>query len=174
MIRVGGSFVWPPRFYGEGQLKKVVFVAGGVGINPFMSMLSSIKEGARRGFKVEVLYSLRDPGTKRVVEEMLFVERIKEALQELESPPRSEESLKLFLTRGTEERGMLDVHGLGVNFEGRRMDESDLLNALGPVEERIGTVVYICGPPAMTDGLVRAAKKADGMDHRHVLCEKWW
>ena len=136
-----------------------MFIAGGVGINPFMSMLSSIKEGARPGIKVEVLYSLRDPGIKRVVEEMLFVERIKEALQELESPPCSGETLKLFLTRGTEERGMLDVHGLGVNFEGRRMDESDLLNALGPVEERIGTVVYICGPPAMTDGLVRAAKR---------------
>jgi hypothetical protein len=53
-VRVGGSFVWPPRVgigkIGDGEsvqiggnrlkwLRKVVFVAGGVGINPFISML---------------------------------------------------------------------------------------------------------------------------------------
>jgi hypothetical protein len=57
VVRVGGSFVWPPRVRGIGsekidngeglqvggntlkRLRKVVFVAGGVGINPFISML---------------------------------------------------------------------------------------------------------------------------------------
>ncbi|KAM3070422.1 hypothetical protein ACMFMG_010248 [Clarireedia jacksonii] len=56
-VRVGGSFVWPPRVRDIGDrkindevgvqseedalkgLRKVVFVAGGVGINPFISML---------------------------------------------------------------------------------------------------------------------------------------
>ena len=28
--------------------------------------------------------------------------------------------------------------------------------------------------PGMTDEFVKAAKGADGMDERHVLCEKWW
>jgi NAD(P)H-flavin reductase len=35
-------------------------------------------------------------------------------------------------------------------------------------------VVYVCGVPGMTEKLVRRAKKAEGMDERHVLYEKWW
>lgn len=31
-VRVGGSFVWPPPGIGMEAIKKVVFVAGGVGI----------------------------------------------------------------------------------------------------------------------------------------------
>jgi hypothetical protein len=31
-IRVGGSFVWPPTWVDRGQVKNVVFIAGGVGI----------------------------------------------------------------------------------------------------------------------------------------------
>lgn len=32
MVRVGGSFVWPPPHVDERDIKKVLFVAGGVGI----------------------------------------------------------------------------------------------------------------------------------------------
>ena len=32
MVRVGGSFVWPPSTMKVQDIKKVVFVAGGVGI----------------------------------------------------------------------------------------------------------------------------------------------
>jgi len=155
-------------------VKKVVFVAGGVGINPFMSMLSCISENESLGFEVEVLYSLRDPGATRTVEEMLFVERIVRILQKLNTGSRDRESLKLFLTKGTEKAGVVDRNEFEANFEGRRMSEQDLLSALGPVQERAGTIVYICGPPGMRDELVNAAKKAEGMDERHVLCEKWW
>lgn len=31
-VRVGGSFVWPPPGVGVEAIKKIVFVAGGVGI----------------------------------------------------------------------------------------------------------------------------------------------
>lgn len=31
-VRVGGSFVWPPSHLRTGDIEKVVFVAGGVGI----------------------------------------------------------------------------------------------------------------------------------------------
>ncbi|CRG92317.1 hypothetical protein PISL3812_09374 [Talaromyces islandicus] len=43
-VRVGGSFVWPPATIPEAQIQKVVFVAGGVGINPLISILSHITE----------------------------------------------------------------------------------------------------------------------------------
>ncbi len=50
----------------------------------------------------------------------------------------------------------------------------DILDALGPVEARKGTVCYICGIPVMTDDFVEKAKKADGMEEANVLSEKWW
>lgn len=56
----------------------------------------------------------------------------------------------------------------------RRFAEEDLLNAVGPVEQRAGTVAYICGPPAMTDWAVTRLKGAEGMLEQRVLCEKWW
>ena len=37
-VRVGGSFVWPPPGVNVRALRKVVFVAGGVGVNPLVSM----------------------------------------------------------------------------------------------------------------------------------------
>ncbi|KAL2266461.1 hypothetical protein VTJ83DRAFT_5813 [Remersonia thermophila] len=43
-VRIGGSFVFPPPRSGPAPLRRVVFVAGGMGVNPMMSMLSHIAE----------------------------------------------------------------------------------------------------------------------------------
>ena len=72
-VRVGGSFVWPPPSVPgpAGRLRKIVFVAGGVGVNPLVSMLGTLA-GDRRGggcaaapWEVHFLYSLKDPGPRR-------------------------------------------------------------------------------------------------------------
>lgn len=41
-VRVGGSFVWPPPGINVRALRKAVFVAGGVGVNPLISMCESL------------------------------------------------------------------------------------------------------------------------------------
>jgi hypothetical protein len=56
----------------------------------------------------------------------------------------------------------------------RRIAGTDFLDALGPVEERGGTVCYICGVPGMTDEFVEKARKAEGMVEGNILFEKWW
>ena len=56
----------------------------------------------------------------------------------------------------------------------RRMTEADLLDALGPIDERHGVVAYVCGPPAMTDWAVDTLKVAEGMEAARIFCEKWW
>lgn len=56
----------------------------------------------------------------------------------------------------------------------RRIAHEDLMEALGPVEGRKGMVVYICGPPGMTDEFVEVMGGAEGMDGGRVFCEKWW
>jgi NAD(P)H-flavin reductase len=58
--------------------------------------------------------------------------------------------------------------------ERRRFEEMDLLDAIGPVENRGGVVAYVCGPPPMTDWAVSVLKGAEGMQSDRVLCEKWW
>ncbi|KAK4694762.1 hypothetical protein P7C71_g2871, partial [Lecanoromycetidae sp. Uapishka_2] len=104
-IRAGGSFVWPPPGIDPASVDKVVFIAGGVGINAMEWNKNYIPD-----FDVEF----------------------------------------------------------------RRFKERDLELALGPVDERKGTVAYVCGPPAMTDWAVGVLRGAEGMAEKRVLCEKWW
>lgn len=48
------------------------------------------------------------------------------------------------------------------------------MEALGEPGERTGVVAYVCGPAGMTDEVVGALRRADGMEEKRVLCEKWW
>jgi hypothetical protein len=178
-IRVGGSFVWPPSGVDSRALKRVVFVAGGVGVNPLVSMLSHIAEEVEgpAGFEVRFLYSVRDPGSgRRRAGEILFLERIRRAFD----GGRVRGGLKLFLTGAPDERGSIplcdEAAGSGVPFEGRRISARDLEDAVGSPADRTSAVVYVCGVPTMTDEFVRELTREDGLGmaaHR-VLCEKWW
>jgi len=85
-IRVGGTFVFPPFPPNDKSkpLKKVIFIAGGVGINPLMSMLSSLAELSTQDIKndiqVHFLYSSKDPDPNGPLHEkstkILFLDRI--------------------------------------------------------------------------------------------------
>lgn len=65
------------------------------------------------------------------------------------------------------------IHGKFAVFE-RRFTTEEIVESLGPEAERDGTVAYVCGPPSMTDDVVEALRKAEGMADERVLCEKWW
>jgi ferredoxin-NADP reductase len=184
-------------------LRKAVFVAGGMGINPLMSMLSFIGEQRDRwaGLEVRVLYSVRDPrhvlrndsrvgggggdddGERRVeASEILFLERIVGLFES----GSVKGGLRLFLTGGTapssvqdgNTRGEKDVvrcnNGAKVPFLRRRMSVSDVEQAVG--EDKEAAVVYICGVPLMTDQFVEAlvSPAGLGMQQKRVLFEKWW
>ncbi|KAK0626419.1 hypothetical protein B0T14DRAFT_424289 [Immersiella caudata] len=170
-VRVGGSFVYPPPGIPQRGLKRVVFVAGGVGVNPLVSMLSSIAEGPEAAeLEVWFLYSMRDPGAPRDVKGMLFVERIAELFR----TGKLKGGLKLFLTGGGEGGGVVRWEGGDVPFEKRRMGLGDVDEALGGEKEK--AAVYVCGLPAMTDEFVERLVADDGlgMEKGSVLSEKWW
>ncbi len=59
-------------------------------------------------------------------------------------------------------------------WQQRRINHDDLIEAIGSREDRVGVVCYVCGPPAMTDDFVSVLRHAEGMDEHRVLCEKWW
>lgn len=114
-VRVGGSFVWPPPGINVRALRRVVFVAGGVGVNPLVSMLSSLASSSSSSssvpgggdFEVHFLYSLRDPAAggrgRREAGKMLFLDRIARVFRE----GRVKGRLEVFLTGN----GAEDVHG---------------------------------------------------------------
>lgn len=184
-VRVGGSFVWPPPGVNVRALRKVVFVAGGVGVNPLMSMVSSLAEkgDGSTPFEVHFLYSLKDDfpsqGPRRA-SRLQFVER----LASIFTSGKVKGRLQLFLT-GTgsegkgEEEGVLFCGSEGghVPFRTRRVTVDDIAAAVGDASERRFAAVYICGVPTMTDDFVQKLTDPQhglGMEPHRVLCEKWW
>jgi len=180
-VRVGGSFFWPPKLArsAERRVKRAVFVAGGVGINPLMSMVSTLeqvkKDSGELGFNIRFLYTTRDPGVSRIPAEILFLERLQSVFRRL----GTEGELRLFLTPGKIDSKKDSVDGVrigekSVSVQKRRITEKDLIDVLGPVDERPETVCYICGVPDMTDDFVEKVNKVEGMDEENILFEKWW
>jgi ferredoxin-NADP reductase len=187
-IRVGGRFVYPPPDLSEKEvqgIRRIVFVAGGVGINPIMSMLEHLHLISRLNPAwirlIRLLYGTRT----RSGEAVLFYERIGQILQEhmngrpTEAATDGDYRATMYLT-GTTYWSPHDVieyerlEATHIDNKYRRISPADLLEALGPVAERNSALAYVCGLPSMTDEFVEVLSGADGMDPKRVHCEKWW
>lgn len=162
-------------------LRKLVFVAGGVGINPLISIASHLAEspGPHR-YTVDFLYSLRDPGDgARVPAQMLFLERLA-GLFGGGGGGGLRGELKLFLTPGAHGAGVEGraddgrIDGLNLAFKRRRITIQDVDESIGA--EKRSTVVYVCGVPKMTDKFVEQLTSPKGLalEPFKVLYEKWW
>ncbi|OTB05281.1 hypothetical protein M426DRAFT_142386 [Hypoxylon sp. CI-4A] len=199
-VRVGGSFVWPPPGVNARALRRVVFVAGGVGVNPLVSVVASLAEksgamsasaSASSSFEVRFLYSLKDEREDEdgKADRLLFVERIARIF----TAGKLRGGLQLFLTGGgggdgdgdgKGSEGVLSyggdkegVDGGDVPFLRRRMTVDDVAAAVGDASERRFAAVYVCGVPTMTDEFVQKLTDPQhglGMESHRVLCEKWW
>ena len=170
----------------------MVFIAGGVGVNPIMSMISAmdaVGEGKLGGIpgRVRVLYTSRrlkkknengdGDGEQEEEEAILFEERMVALARKWGGSKSIDYKYTLFETqkgKGSTVEAALDESGAHAIIKRRRIDHSDLREALGPDQDRANTVVYVCGVPQMTDEFVDFLKKQPGMDEKRVLCEKWW
>jgi ferredoxin-NADP reductase len=182
-IRVGGAFVYPPPFYTleeASRIDRVVFVAGGVGINPIISMLSAMAlraPGWVGGMvrNVRVLYSTR----RKDDENVLFEDRLSSMANKYQAGHAGDKltevnfEFTLFETSGRRGKNK-QANAEATKREYRRITHNDLKAALGPENDRANTVVYVCGPPEWTDDTLRFLQKSPGMDEKRVLCEKWW
>ncbi|TLS30242.1 hypothetical protein PpBr36_02401 [Pyricularia pennisetigena] len=201
-VRIGGSFVYPPSGIASTSqaLRRVVFVAGGMGVNPLVSMAAHMAEQDRGdgGPEVRFLYSLRAPGGKgrrEGADGMLFLNR----LADLFARDYLQGRLQLFLTPATtddrddggegqsrrtytdmdgdevEADGVVSCNEVDVPFHQRRITMSDVVEAVGPEPKQ--AVVYVCGVPTMTDEMVKYLTDKDagiGLDTDRVKFEKWW
>ena len=105
---------------------------------------------------------------------ILFLDRIQEFLFS-DGLGNSQNSFNLYLTgskSNSSSSAMLDHPGAQL-FE-RRFSPEDFLSLLPSTHSRSGTVVYVCGPPEMTDEVIAFLKGLEGMVGDQVLCEKWW
>jgi ferredoxin-NADP reductase len=188
-VRVGGSFVFPPPSVPASSISRVIFIAGGVGINPLISMLSHIAELKGRlsenTFDTEVhfFYSSRLPGgcstadtTDDVIERtqhVLFLDRLATAWVE----GHVKGKLRLFFT-GNPPRpsGTVALQGMDFETHFRRMGLEDLRTAVGDKDQGLDSIAYVCGVPEMTDEFVRLLTSDKGlcMDKQRVFSEKWW
>lgn len=186
-VRIGGSFVFPPLDVDLEDVDLLVFVAGGVGINPMLSMLSFLTEeyvGSRGpGLEVCILYSSKMAVTTKV-EDILFVDRISTLFRDGKLKGR----IELYITGGiaSTSEGLLLINGVQVEVRARRLSTSDLKAAVRQAEYisnptksgRKFPLVYVCGPLAMTDelvsGLTKSSQSGLSLDCRLVKLEKWW
>ena len=204
-VRVGGSFTWPPPQLSHSDLKslkRAVFIAGGIGINPLISMLSFISEKEKWPPIIRVFYSVRmDPkhgDHDQDLSSIVFLDRLKSLVRDARTWEGVDFKFRLVLTgrSGTHNSNSQtnnhtttttpqDPESLVHLSLGPRLQWSEIREAIGssPSTDEAkdhddntinNSVVYICGPPAMTDEIVRRLKEEEGMEERRVLCEKWW
>jgi len=137
-----GSFALPSE-----TARPLVFVAGGIGITVFRSMLRYIAE-ERLPYRVTLIYSNRDR------ESTAFLDELRELDRELPD-------LRLVLTM-TEDSGW--------DGETRRIDAEFLRDHLG---EALNDVTFmVAGPPGMTEGVQQALAEA-GVDEENVIAERF-
>jgi ferredoxin-NADP reductase len=179
-FRIGGNFAYPPLSMTKAEcesIDRVVFVAGGVGINPIMSMLSAmdaVGQGRLGGVPkdVRVLYtSRRSKDEQGEGERILFEERLRGLAEKWKQDQNVNWTYTLFETQKPSSQPEVAEQTMK---QYRRITEKDLLEAIGPEEQRSNTVVYVCGAPQMTDEFVAFLQNQPGMDEKRVLCEKWW
>ncbi|EEQ88176.2 uncharacterized protein BDCG_03296 [Blastomyces dermatitidis ER-3] len=200
-VRVGGSFIWPPHDVLLEAIGRVVFVAGGVGINPLISMISHIFKNPSHlphSPAIHLLYSTRLPTTPKAgediskhLDQILFFPRLRSILDSQRPDHhtnREEPSLRLhFHLYITNLHGMPHSPPTDFTLHNRRIQMPDLHDVFGGKRDVVPdgysskdpgrTVCYICGPPDMTDEFVAGAEEVIGAGvgrKKSVFCEKWW
>ncbi|KAH7309438.1 hypothetical protein B0I35DRAFT_439962 [Stachybotrys elegans] len=166
-VRVGGSFVCPPQGAELKDIKRLVFIAGGVGINPLMSMLGTLAEMEQRShLTVDVLYATKVP--RQGMRHVLFLERIAALFGE----KGFRGQVRVYATGGGFD--IKDINCSGVEVKAGRPSLGEILNIVG--EQTESTYVYVCGPPTMTDEIVEGLTNSDNgvLAPDRVLREKWW
>lgn len=135
-----GSFVLP-----DDTSRPLVFVAGGIGITVFRSMLGYIRE-ERLPHRVTLVYSNRDRDSTAFLDE----------LRELE---QTLPHFRLVLTM---------TQDPGWEGEQRKVDAQFFRDHLG--EELNGYTFLVAGPPGMTEGVQQALAEA-GVRDENVVAE---
>jgi len=147
LVGVAGEFVLPP-IQDTAARKKLLFVAGGIGITRSLSMFKAIRErGEERD--VVLLVSTREP--------RVFLDLVAEAI----SPPSTKLKLVVHVF-SSQEIPDLDASGAELKKHSSRISRSFWANGLEDVDERD---VYLCGPQEFNEAILEYSGLEVGKIH---------
>jgi NAD(P)H-flavin reductase len=186
-IRVGGSFIWPPAGVKLEELQNVVFVAGGLGINPLISMLSHLNNNDEStgvyhpSLNIHILYSSKLPESttpETALDQILFLRRLREIVRSQSQFQRLRIALDLFLSNLQDQSSpLLHQPPEDLTIHPRRINRDDLSRTVTGTDSKYSsdnTVCYVCGPPQMTDEVVDIVTELLNGRKDRVFFEKWW
>ncbi|OXA57560.1 oxidoreductase NAD-binding domain-containing protein 1 [Folsomia candida] len=166
-IRVGGDFFLPPLDQFT-MPTRILFIAGGVGINPLSSMIMEIRDnitrstiGAWKQLNVTLLFSAKTH------EELIF----REEFDAIKAPWFKPiyfltSSDKGYSSSSSVKYGRIQIQDvLAVLQQDDRSKGPNTNKALNQCH------VYLCGPPDMTNTLQHCLKD---MGVENIFFEKWW
>ncbi|EHB10488.1 Oxidoreductase NAD-binding domain-containing protein 1 [Heterocephalus glaber] len=160
-VRVGGEFFFDPQ--PTDPPRNLVLIAGGVGINPLLSILkysadlhrewANKRSGCEIG-TIKLFYSAKNTS------ELLFKENILDLVNEF--PEKIACSLHV-----TKQTTQISAELRPYITEGRITEEQ--------IKDHISneTLFYICGPPPMTDFFSKQLEN-NHVPREHICFEKWW
>ncbi|XP_030893729.1 oxidoreductase NAD-binding domain-containing protein 1 isoform X4 [Leptonychotes weddellii] len=160
-VRVGGEFFFDPQ--PADASRNLVLIAGGVGINPLLSILRHTadlhRERAHRGSGYEMgttklFYSAQNTS------ELLFKKNILDLVNEF--PEKIACSLHV-----TKQTAQISAELKPYVTEGR-ITEKEIRDHISQE-----TLFYICGPPPMTDFFSKQLENSH-VPKEHICFEKWW
>ena len=144
-----------------------MFVAGGVGINPIISIMSDIYE-TNPTRRLELLYSVK------TIEECLFRDRI----MKLVDDSQGRIGATIFLSNQIQREATSTP---GMSYKDRRLGPADLEKALEGAgisrgvkdNDRVGQDVFMCGPPSLEQAVMEYMTGI-GFEESRIAFEKWW
>ncbi|XP_036756918.2 oxidoreductase NAD-binding domain-containing protein 1 isoform X2 [Manis pentadactyla] len=160
-VRVGGDFFFDPQ--PADASRNLVLIAGGVGINPLLSILRHSvdlhreRENKGSGYEIgttKLFYSAKNTS------ELLFQKNILDLVNEF--PEKTACSLHV-----TKQTTQISAELKPYITEGR-ITEKEVRDHIS--EE---TLFYICGPPPMTDFFSKQLESSH-VPKEHICFEKWW
>ncbi|KAJ5496078.1 hypothetical protein N7539_001194 [Penicillium diatomitis] len=189
-IRVGGSFTWPPSVNEISAIKNVVMIAGGVGINPLISILAHLNNESSTSppLHVHLLYSSRlppghtaahksseSPSIEDLESQILFLPRIRSIIRSQQQARRLRVSLDLFLTPASSSEQVSVESPADLTEDGTKGPFRAVHGQDGKRDSR-ESVAYVCGPPQMTDTMVEMLEIIMGAEggKSRIFYEKWW
>uniref|UniRef100_A0A9L0SFX3 Oxidoreductase NAD binding domain containing 1 n=1 Tax=Equus caballus TaxID=9796 RepID=A0A9L0SFX3_HORSE len=160
-VRVGGEFFFDPQ--PADTSRNLVLIAGGVGINPLLSILRHSADLHRAqadkgsGYAmgtVKLFYSAKNTSELLFKKNILdlvneFPEKIACSLHVTKQTTQISAELKPYITEG-------------------RITEKEIRDHISKE-----TLFYICGPPPMTDFFSKQLENSH-VPKEHICFEKWW
>lgn len=130
---------------------------------------------------IHVLYSSKLPDAETpesALDQVLFLRRLREIVRSQSQFHRLRITLDLFLSNLQDKSSSLLLQPpQDLTIHPRRLNEEDLNRSVSGRGKQFipdETVCYVCGPPQMTDEVVRTVTELLHGQKNRVLYEKWW